>query len=161
MDPFPGAARAPTPEVAVHGLPVRHIVRQQPPSASGADQVQDCVQNRQAIMFHGAPSKYGRRPQPLDSFPLSVAQIAGIAGPLHALAIAHPGQTSTFQTRSQAPGSGSGSMHHFLKDKFHCNFRGVAIANKKLLMSSFAAVMCFRTSQSGGTAAVYRANIAP
>jgi hypothetical protein len=32
---------------------------------------------------------------------LSVAQIAGIAGPLHAFAIAHPGQTSTFQTRSK------------------------------------------------------------
>src|ERR1019366_8569839 len=33
----------------------------------------------------------------------------------------------------------SGSKHHFLKDKFHCDFRGGAIANKKLLMSSFAA----------------------
>ena len=102
MDPFPGAVEAPTPEVVVDGLPARYVVRQQPPSASGADQVQDCVQDRQAIMFRGAPSQFGRRHQSLDSFPLFVAQIAGIAGPLHAFAIAHPGQTSTFQIRSQA-----------------------------------------------------------
>jgi hypothetical protein len=47
-------AEAPTPEVVVDGLPARHVVRQQPPSASGADQVQDCVQDREAIMFRGA-----------------------------------------------------------------------------------------------------------
>ena len=100
MNSLPGAVETPTPEVVVDGFPARHVVWQQPPSTSGADQVQDCVQDCQAIMFRGAPSKFGRRHQSLDSFPLFVAQIAGIAGPLHAFAIAHPGQTSTFQTRS-------------------------------------------------------------
>jgi hypothetical protein len=39
-------------------------------------------------MFRGPPSKFGRRYQPLDSFPLFAAQVAGIAGALHAFAIA-------------------------------------------------------------------------
>ena len=101
MNSLPGAVDPPTPEVVVDGLPARHVVWQQPPSTSGADQVQDRVQDCQAIMFRGAPSKFGRRQQPLDSFAFFLAQVAGIAGSLHTSAIAWPRQTSTFQTRSQ------------------------------------------------------------
>src|ERR1019366_6627327 len=48
----------------------------------------------------------------------------------------------------------SGSKHHFLKDKFHCNFRGGAIANKKLLMSSFAAGLAGQSSQGAISSAI-------
>jgi len=52
-------------------------------------------------MFRGAPSRFGRRQQPLDSFALFVTQVAGIAVSLHDVAIARPGHMSTFQTRSE------------------------------------------------------------
>ena len=100
MDSFPGPVETPTPEVVVDGFPARHVVWQQPSSASSTDQVQDCIQDREAIMFRGTPAWLRRRQQPLDSFALLVTQIARIAGTFHTPAIARPRQTSTLQTPS-------------------------------------------------------------
>ena len=67
--------------------------------------VQEVTIRRSRASFLRLSARHSRRscagPAPL------LAQVAGIAVSFHAFAIAHPGQTSTFQTPSQSPGSRS------------------------------------------------------
>jgi hypothetical protein len=89
VDPLPGAVPPPPPVPGVDRAPGREIVRQQPPPATGAEQVQDGVQDRPPV---------GRRP----ARPLRLGQVRRDQGELLI------GQVGSVPWRFQEPLYGSG-----------------------------------------------------
>ncbi len=79
MDPVPDALPLPAAEIIVDRLPRRQIVRQQPPAATGAQEVEDRVDELPRRRLARTASRLGLRDHRLDQRPLTIAQI-GVIG---------------------------------------------------------------------------------
>jgi len=60
VDPLPAAIDAPFPEVVVDGGPSREVVRQEPPLASGLQEVEDGVEDLAKVVGRPCPLGAGR-----------------------------------------------------------------------------------------------------
>lgn len=78
VDAGPDAFTLPPAEIVVDGLPGREVVRQEPPSAAGAQQVEDRFHNLALVSFAGAASGAGVRDHWRDGGPLIISQVGGV-----------------------------------------------------------------------------------
>jgi len=74
----PQAVATPTREIGGHGAPRREVVRQLPPLAAGALQVEDGVENTAVIQAASSATFVGFGQQGLNQGPLGIREIAGI-----------------------------------------------------------------------------------
>ena len=78
MNPLPGFLPSPYPEVVVDQLPRRQVMRQETPSAAGAQHIPDSVDNLPAGVLGWTSPRFGRRNQGPQNIPLGISQIRGI-----------------------------------------------------------------------------------
>ena len=84
VDPVPGAVGLPPPEVGVHRLPRRIVVRHGPPRAPGAEQVEHRVGQVAVVVLPRPAARLRSREQVLDVVPLEVLQVGRVWLPCHA-----------------------------------------------------------------------------
>src|SRR4029453_19325934 len=68
---LPGPVQAPSPEVAIDGLPRRILARQVAPGTSRARQVEDGVERQAQVSLPAPAAGFGRRDKGFDILPLS------------------------------------------------------------------------------------------
>ena len=78
VDSFPSPIPGPLAEVFVQRLPMRQVVGDHPPRATGAQQVQDTVDHLPQIHRAGPSSRPGWRECRKEEVPLFISQVAGI-----------------------------------------------------------------------------------
>src|SRR3712207_3594657 len=76
VHPLPGAVQAPGAEVMVDGLPRREVMRQQPPGAAAADDVEDGVQDFAGGVHPGTPGSSREGHEWFEEGPLGVGEVA-------------------------------------------------------------------------------------
>jgi hypothetical protein len=79
MDAIGGAIGIPPPEIPVHGVPWRKVVRQLPPRAPRPVRVQVCLDDAPPRMDRRAATAAHRHHR-LDQRPLLIGQVRGVAG---------------------------------------------------------------------------------
>src|SRR4029450_397387 len=77
VNALPGPVQAPSPQVAIDGLPRRILARQVAPGTSGARQVEDGVERQAHISLPAPAAWFSRRDKGFDILPLSVGKVAG------------------------------------------------------------------------------------
>src|SRR5271157_4600746 len=82
VDLLPQALSSPSPKNSVNGLPIGKVVRQRPPLAARAIDVEDGIDDPAAIHWW-TTSLLLRRQQSPDNLPLLVCDITGIICPVH------------------------------------------------------------------------------
>ena len=105
MNQRPRAVALKLPKIAVDRLPGRKLVRQLPPRAAGAQDIQNGVDHRVHVMGTRASAPLGRGYRRRDQSPLGFRQIRWVWLPFHTLPI---GIQWPFETGSKVP-TGAGS----------------------------------------------------
>ncbi len=87
MNLLPGFLPPPNPEVVVDQLPGRQVMRQETPSAAGAQHIPHGVDNLPAGVLGWTSSRFGRRNQGFQYGPLCIGQVRGINCSTHGLSL--------------------------------------------------------------------------
>src|SRR4029453_8675048 len=93
VNALPGPVQAPSPEVAIDGLPRRILARQGRPGTSRARQVEDGVERQAHVSLPVPAAGFGRRDKGFDILPLSVGKVAGVELIAHTLMLPKPAET--------------------------------------------------------------------
>src|SRR5215216_8083087 len=122
MYPLPGAVHAPSPEVVVGGLPGQgEVVREQAPSTSAPEHVEDGVQYLARLVSSGTSARFGSGNEGLEDLPYVIAEV-GMVGASVGHGKATPSRFGSrillLQAPSQTPSKHSGvwsaSRHGFI-----------------------------------------------
>jgi hypothetical protein len=100
VNPLPGPIPTPQAEVVRDGLPWRKLVRQQPPRAAAADDVDNAIEDLAQRMKPWATGCCGHREEGFEDTVFCVGKIRGVRFSCHASSIVEPTSTP-FQTASR------------------------------------------------------------
>ena len=95
MNLLPRPVEAKAAVIEMHRAPGREVVRQLPPRAARAIEVEDCINHLTQIDGARAAALFGRRNQRFDQSPLTVRYVRRIWIPFHPLAIGSSGRLFT------------------------------------------------------------------
>src|SRR5215210_7362327 len=76
---LPGAVHAPSPEVVVGGLPRQgEVVREQAPSTSASEHVEDGVQYLARLVSSGTSARFGSGNEGFEDLPFVIAEVSSV-----------------------------------------------------------------------------------